>query len=221
MQNAVLQAVFLHIVTMIASHHLWSSTEDIVTNNDLYFQLSNATEFFNNATNSAKVNGTSLPVALNGTALNNSTAVNGTSVSSSTSDETSFYKHDLPRDIAIVFILTILEYYWQIWLERILPARPRPSITTPEKVSPEDDDAREDEIVKKWIAQGKIRRASLSLWNTALKWIMDMTFGSFWIVCVSYVLEELFKWKSGKMFKEKNKKLVCVVCPFFSIIAAG
>lgn len=205
MQNAVLQAVFLHVANMIIAHHLWSATEEIFTNNELYYQITNATEYQKNATSLANVNGTSLPVALNGTLLNNSTAINGTPTLSDSSEE-SFYKSELPRAIIVVIIVTILEYYWQIWLERILPARPRPSNIVLEKQLAEDDDTREDEIVKKWIAQGKVRRASLSFWNTALKWILDMTVGQLWIACLSHVLEEVLKWRKGKsVMKNINK----------------
>lgn len=215
MQNAVLQAVVLHVANMIVFHHLWSSTEEYFTHNELFYQLGNASEFANNATNSANLaklanlNGTNLPVAVNATSLSNSTAaVNGTSTTSDKSEE-SFYKSEFPRNIVIVIVITILEYYWQIWLERILPARARPSTVVPEKISTEDDDGREEEVVKKWIAQGKIRRASLNWCNTAIKWILDITIWQMCTICIDFFLDALLKWKKGsRLIKESNVKMV-------------
>jgi hypothetical protein len=38
-------------------------------------------------------------------------------------------------------------------------------------------EGREEEVVEKWIAQGKVQRASLSWCNTFLKWVFTMTVG--------------------------------------------
>lgn len=213
MQNAVLQAVFLQVCQLIISHHLQVSTENLVTNNDLFYQISNATEFINNATAAVKTNETSLPIAVNATSLGNFTAINGTTTTSGSSKiKKSFYGHELPRDVLTVMIVTILEYYWQTWLERILPARPRPANFVPEKISPEDDDQREEEVVKKWIAQGKIRRASLSFWNTAIKWLLDITAGQFAITCVFYLMENLLSKGDVDSFTNSLKWVSSINC---------
>ncbi|KAI1666719.1 hypothetical protein L13192_08963 [Pyrenophora tritici-repentis] len=72
-----------------------------------------------------------------------------------------FYTQRFPREVFIVFVLSTLEYWWLMGLERILPARPRPSSTPSyassgkEGVVVEDDEGREEEVVKKWIATGR------------------------------------------------------------------
>ncbi|CAA9959731.1 hypothetical protein PTMSG1_03139 [Pyrenophora teres f. maculata] len=92
-----------------------------------------------------------------------------------------FYTQRFPREVFITFVLSILEYWWLMGLERILPARPRPSSTLPyassgkEGVVVEDNEGREEDVVKKWIETGRARRPSLNLCNTFLKWVLDMT----------------------------------------------
>ena len=47
--------------------------------------------------------------------------------------EESFYLSSLPYHIIFEFVLSILLYNWHIWLERILPTRPRSSVAAYEQ----------------------------------------------------------------------------------------
>lgn len=81
-------------------------------------------------------------------------------------------------------------HYWHLWLERTFPARPGGVVQvahgTTEKLKADDDldEVREEVVVRKWIAQGKVRRSSLSLWNTLVKWVLHLTIGSMWCGCL-------------------------------------
>lgn len=93
-----------------------------------------------------------------------------------------FYTWSLVIQLAFFALGIPLQYYWHIWLERILPMRPRGGGSTSaqaEKINVgEGHQDHEEEIVKRWIATGKVKRASLSYWNTFLKWILDITVGN-------------------------------------------
>ncbi|PVI05764.1 hypothetical protein DM02DRAFT_516207 [Periconia macrospinosa] len=113
----------------------------------------------------------------------NATAHNGT-LGATTGDQRvleSYYQRELPRGIVIVLIMSSLQYCWFIWLEKMFPARPRLKEVPPqgyEKV--EKYEVREEEVVKKWLAQGKVRRALLNWCNTFLKWVINLTIGRIW-----------------------------------------
>lgn len=108
-----------------------------------------------------------------------------------------FYTWFLAHELLFFAIRVPLQYYWHLWLERILPMRPRGDASmSAEKVSVgEGDQVREEEIVKRWIASGKVKRASLSWWNTFLKWILDITVGQFIFGVVDLVRATTWKRK--------------------------
>jgi hypothetical protein len=109
----------------------------------------------------------------------------------------SFYGRELPREVLIVFILVILQYWWFVGLEKILPARPRRrDVTYQGKEKVEESEDREEEVVKKWIAQGRVNRASLNICNTFLKWVLELTVGTLWFLTVQHVLRQLLKLNS-------------------------
>jgi hypothetical protein len=126
------------------------------------------------------------------TITNGTFMVNGTTGSASAPvvDEKRFYLTLLPLNL-LYFVLTVpLRYYWYIALERAFPARPRAAVEVayqPEKKVKafDDDEHHDEEVVKRWIAQGKVRRASISWTNTFLKWVLDLTVGNIVIQCLS------------------------------------
>lgn len=73
---------------------------------------------------------------------------------------------------------SLVGYYWNLLLERQLPARPRgdSSSYNNDKLA-EGHEQLEEKIVEKWLANGKIKRASLSFWNTVAKWLLDISVG--------------------------------------------
>jgi hypothetical protein len=133
------------------------------------------------------------------TGFNNETAVNSTLTAIANSPE-SFYRRVLPRETIVFIVISVLQYWWLIGLERILPARSRHKYVLhqrEEKVEESED--REEEVVKKWIAQGRVRRASLNWCNTFLKWLLDLTVGRVWYHTVEHVVTMLLRFHSPKM----------------------
>ncbi|KAF2998312.1 hypothetical protein E8E13_007673 [Curvularia kusanoi] len=49
-------------------------------------------------------------------------------------------------------------------------------------------DAHEERIVRKWIAQGRVKRASLSWRNTVLKCMLELSFGRLWYHTIEHIL---------------------------------
>lgn len=102
-----------------------------------------------------------------------------------------FYYKELPRMLAIIFPLMLLEYQWQCWLERLLPTRPVGSaaFTAQEKEKiTDDDDMMEEEVMKRLIAKGKVRPSSIKWVNVLLKWIVDNTLGCLLFGQMFYVI---------------------------------
>ncbi|EOA87349.1 uncharacterized protein SETTUDRAFT_179124 [Exserohilum turcica Et28A] len=139
----------------------------------------------------------------------------------------SFYGQELPRGVMMVFLLSILQYWWFIALERLLPARPRnrgmpqyhtsssssssqePTAAAAAEVEFEEMPDREEKVVQKWIAQGRVRRASLNWCNTLLKWMLDMSVGSLWYHVAREMLMELLRLRSPvRVFRELKISLV-------------
>lgn len=132
------------------------------------------------------------------TSLYNSTAINGTSSHREDPPE-SFYGRFLPREVVIHLVVSALQYWWLIWLERLLPARPRYNYVPPQQEEKmEESEDREEEVVKKWIAQGRVRRASLNWCNTFLKWTLEMTVGQLWTYTLEHVIRVPLMLKSPK-----------------------
>jgi hypothetical protein len=108
-------------------------------------------------------------------------------------ERTSFYLDSLPRRVFVYALLVPLQLYWNVWLEYAFPARPRVvnvsyKANKDGEKSPSENDARDEEVVNRLIAQGKVRRSSVSWRNTFLKWILDMTVGLVWYWTVFYLI---------------------------------
>lgn len=72
-------------------------------------------------------------------------------------------------------LLGPLLYTWHIWLERLFPSRRSArqsdgAYQVSKEKEVDDDDTREEQVIQKWLRQGKIHRASLSWRNTFAKW---------------------------------------------------
>jgi hypothetical protein len=82
-----------------------------------------------------------------------------------------------------------------VWLERILPARRRrgEGLGSAEAEGLGESDVHEEKIVKRWIAQDRVRRASLNWGNTLVKWVLELTVGRLWYHAVEHVLYTLLK----------------------------
>lgn len=137
----------------------------------------------------------------NFTSITNGTfMVNGTTGSASALvvDDKRFYLTLMPLNILYYVLIVSLRYCWYIALEHAFPARPRAAVEVayqPEKKEKafDDDEHHDEEVVKRWIAQGKVRRASISWTNTCFKWVLDLTVGNIVIQC-------LFELYNGLVF---------------------
>jgi hypothetical protein len=195
MVPAVLQTVALSTCAFVVSHHLFSKAIHNASNSELWQNITSAVnasaQVGSNvmATNQTWNNGT----ILNGTATNTTKDIFNPDGSSE-----SFYLSSLPRQLFLLIVIKPLYYYWHIWLERFLPGRSCVAALMPvgEKSGIGEGDDHEEEIVQRWIAQGKVRRASLSWWNTFLKWILNLTVGTLWIESLRYLLTEMITGKS-------------------------
>lgn len=131
----------------------------------------------------------------------------------------SFYFDELPRDLAIQLMLFLANYQWQCLLERWLPTRPQGSnFTAQEKAKvTDDDDMMEDEVMRRLIAKGKVRRASISWCNVFLKWLINNTI-TFSVIALAYhVIDEVSHLRSPLQIW-KDLLLVCI-SNFFSEIS--
>jgi hypothetical protein len=109
-----------------------------------------------------------------------------------------FYTYILPCEVLLFAFLSALNYWWLLWLDHILPARTRTwevPIAAKERAFDkiEDPEDREEEVVKKWIAQGRVQRSSLSWRNTILKWLIQISIGRVWYT----LLEQEFMLRLG------------------------
>lgn len=89
-----------------------------------------------------------------------------------------FLSASTARTLLCAAVASAVEYFWNLLLERRLPARPRGdwSSYNHDKLAGGDEQV-EEKIVEKWIASGKIKRASLGFWNTLAKWLLDISVG--------------------------------------------
>lgn len=202
--STVFQTVLLLTCTTITTHHLWTSASGKFTSIELYKNYTDATKLRIQPETPADI--VLPPIStitfdisdpLNFTIHNTNTTntdetypPEGAVEYEDEDEEASFYKHQLPRTVITHIIISLLACYWQLALERAFPARPRP----PPSSSPhsevnaktgEYEDSREEEVIKKWMAQGKVRRASLSWCNTLVKWLLDVVVGGLWVTAVS------------------------------------
>lgn len=178
---AVGQTVLLSALGWAISHQLLNSAYQNASKHQVWQELLDAFNMMDANT------------TVNGTLLSNSTSFNDTI----SEDHRTFYRKTLPRDILFTTIISPLYYYWHIWLERTFPARPRPAPTS-EKAEFPDETSHEEDVIQKWIAQGKIRRASLSWYNTLVKWILNMVVGSLWQAALESVLGDLWALRLPK-----------------------
>jgi hypothetical protein len=173
MRTAVLQATAIYLLSEILNHHLSYGIFDQIMDNE---GVRNFTAVMNKTSSMVAASSFATPSQLTldaGRTMNSALSLsNNTSPNTGTGNATktppeAFYSWRLPREVIIYMLISILQYYWLIWLERILPARPRRRDVVYAQGGESDD--REEEIVKKWIVQGRVNRASLNWCNTFLK----------------------------------------------------
>jgi hypothetical protein len=216
MRNVVLQATAICTISLLYTHYVSENMFDAVIHDETFSHLAG---MFDNATAAEQAHNARLEKMqksvipkdeadnyvmrtvneTNGTTWSYFVPKNQTELIPNTKNATkeSFYGRELPREVLIVFILVILQYWWFVGLEKILPARPRRrDVTYQGKEKVEESEDREEEVVKKWIAQGRVNRASLNICNTFLKWVLELTVGTLWFLTVQHILRQLLKLNS-------------------------
>ncbi|KAB2109021.1 hypothetical protein AG0111_0g2686 [Alternaria gaisen] len=216
MRNVVLQATAICTISLLYTHYVSENMFDAVIHDETFSHLAG---MFDNATAAEQAHNARLEKMqksvipkdeadnyvmrtvneTNGTTWSYFVPKNQTELIPTTTNATkeSFYGRELPREVLIVFVLVILQYWWFVGLEKILPARPRRrDVTYQGKEKVEESEDREEEVVKKWIAQGRVNRASLNICNTFLKWVLELTVGTLWVLTVQHVLRQLLKLNS-------------------------
>lgn len=214
MMTIVLQATLLFSLAYLFSHYSLEHAMDPFEQYQEAYKANRSEEILHGVNDRWHEAG-ALPANMTVTnlTLTDTKSSNGTT---STSDEpVPFLSNELPKAVVTFLIMSFLRYYWLIWIERLLPARSRGSAgPTPARPSEkEDDDAREEEIIRKWVESGKVRRASLNWCNTFLKWTLDMTAGNLWAAFVGMVLAEVLKlnwpwtnWDKWVIVSSENSK---------------
>lgn len=126
----------------------------------------------------------------------------------------SFYGNVLPIDVITFLIVSVLQYWWFIWLEKLLPARRKRQIVYVQHEKVEESEDREEEVVKKWIAQGRVQRASLNWCNTFLKWVLELTVGKMWYGTVEHIVCKLLQLTPPAKVLDGLGR---VSCPFHTV----
>jgi hypothetical protein len=94
-----------------------------------------------------------------------------------------FYLYYASWIIIMLLIAYPLFYFWDLKLEALLPTRPRrfKSVTsTGDRYKDTIDELKheEEDVVRKWLLAGRIRRQSSLSWrNVICKWLLDVTIG--------------------------------------------
>ncbi|KAF3048022.1 hypothetical protein E8E12_007242 [Didymella heteroderae] len=108
-------------------------------------------------------------------------------------EDLTLWSWHLPRTAVVVILISTLQYYWMAWLERVLPSRPRRRGVVEPVDGEGESDIHEEKIVKRWIAQGRVKRASLNWFNTFLKWVLELTIGRLWYHAIEHALYTLLE----------------------------
>lgn len=204
LQWAVIPYTIIVTFNMILIHEIGRNAYDHVWEDPV---LKNFTTTFNRI----PINGTA---SYNGTSGNDTLTLNNTTIGAHLEENFEhFYRSVLPRNIFVGVLLFPLSYYWHIYLERFFPARPR-SIEKNEKTEFNVNEGQEEEVVKRWIAQGKIKRASVSWWNTFVKWVLHLTVGKLWFYSLRHLVDGFVRWKTVKVILGNFKSVCEVFLPF-------
>ena len=144
---SVLQATSFSIASAILTYHLRSSMFQTVFEDDAFKAWLDVAENLTAPTTSttAGLSLTLYPGQIKPINATNSTALTRSTDPLSEKPRDSFYSRELPRIIVVDFVLLILRYYWFIYLEKLLPARPRGQFIQPKgKEKSEENEFREE-----------------------------------------------------------------------------
>jgi len=125
---------------------------------------------------------------------------NAAPLGADSSSKDKFYSREFPRELFIDFLLQIVCYQWQCWLERTFPARPRQKVDVQQLREKdkhgESSEELEEEIMRKLIAQGKVKRGGVSWINTAIKWALNNILGVIIFAALYETIMGVIIWRS-------------------------
>lgn len=222
-RSAILQATVVLLFSAILDHHFSKGFYDVM-DEDQGFQMLLSALNFTDARDFVHTTGTTNEAgSSHGYSSRKGTGRTSRSKSHEPVSE-SFYGRALPRGALYLLISLTLQQYWYLWLEKKFPAWPMQRFSEPQEHSQyradrkvtgsedgEEGDDGEGEVIKRWIEQGRIQRASLNWGNTVVKWILDLTVGTMWKVAVSLLFTLLAAFQNPF----KVAKLVNWVCSSF------
>lgn len=213
--TTVLQATAIYTASILLTHHASKTLfSDVLTNPGVAkfaATVMNDTSLMNNANDTLRKetpSNSEVAVEADGKKSDDGsegpwlqiTIPNGTELDWSVPDtkpQEPFYTKELPIDVFAHLVMCTLQYYWLLWLAHILPARSRRrSVIVKEKGEMSED--REEEVIKKWIAQGRVHRASLNWCNTFFKWVLNLTVGRVWWFAALHVVRRSLRLQSPK-----------------------
>ena len=131
MRTAVLQVTVIYLLSDILHHYLDSNILDEFINNEA---VQNSTAVLDRTTSviAASASATPSPLTLDANntrsqtlSLSNTTLPNNGTQIANHNPSGAFYSWSLLRRVVICMLISVLQYHWFIWLERVLPARPR------------------------------------------------------------------------------------------------
>ncbi len=197
LQSVVLCTTLLIAIRLIFRHEANRNAYADILTDPVWSNFTRLFESLDNTTTTTTSNSTTLQNATIVAA--NVTVTLNDPLSDCKECSSTFYLASLPRQVFVYALLVPLQYYWQLCLERFFPARPRGvgfpmKLERKEKIL-DDDDSREEDVVKRWITHGRVRRSSLSWCNTFLKWILDITMGKVLFEVVFHLVYGFMKWE--------------------------
>lgn len=203
MFRAVVQTVLLSVIASVISQHLLSNAYENISQHALFKNFTDAMDLIESQHLDDAPSGVNVTAGGNGTLLNATSAFNETKGFNITSadlglDNRTFYRETLPLEIFYLILLSPLYYMWHLWLERKFPARPKATLPFEHDLKGGENSLQEEEVIQKWIASGKIRRSSLSWWNTFVKWILNLILAPLWMDGIKYVLEQTYHLRLPK-----------------------
>lgn len=193
MQSVALYTMILITLKFIIAHEIGREGYSKVWDDPVLKNLTSTIETLS-ALNSTELQNSTINIANGSLTIHGSSSMPG-----SLQKEKSFYLGFLPRHVFIHVLLVPLQYYWSIGLERFFPARPRGIEVSYKKEMKEksldDNENYDEEVVKQWIVQGRVRRSSVSWGNIFFKWILDMTVGKLWFEVIWHLIDGIVMWE--------------------------
>ena len=108
-------------------------------------------------------------------------------------EEGPFYTAVLPRTVFIYALLVPLQYYWNLRLDKWWPTRPRPLYLQSQKPRGGEgvDNNYNDQkaAIKRFTAEEKVRRPSVSTRNVFVKWMLDINGGTILFEILRHALD--------------------------------